>query len=83
MMGDEEKVSATFPCVSCTNISEEHVGLIQVVGVPRMEGSPVPTIIITETENKVRYFASFSDKTTRGVEKTLRMVAAIKMVDDA
>jgi alkyl hydroperoxide reductase subunit AhpC len=32
---------------------------------------------------KVRYFASFSDSTCRSVEGTLRMVVAIKMVDDA
>ena len=82
MMG-EENVSATFPCVSCPNIGEENFGLIQAVGVPLIEGTPIPTIIIADKQNKVRYFASFSDKTARGVEETLRMVAAIKMVDDA
>ena len=83
MVGEGEKVSATFPCVSCPNIGEEDFGLIQAVGVPLIKGSPIPTIIITDRENKVRYFVSFCDKTARGVEETLRMVAAIKMVDDA
>ena len=32
---------------------------------------------------KVSYFASFSDSTCWNVEGTLRMVATIKMVDDA
>ena len=31
--------------------------------------------MIKDRENNVRYFTSFSDKTARGVEETLRMVA--------
>eukprot|EP00091_Calanus_sinicus_P011219 TRINITY_DN2546_c0_g1_i1.p1 TRINITY_DN2546_c0_g1~~TRINITY_DN2546_c0_g1_i1.p1 ORF type:complete len:231 (+),score=82.00 TRINITY_DN2546_c0_g1_i1:545-1237(+) len=83
MVGKEEKVSARFPCISCPNLGTDDVGLIQAVGVPLVQGFPIPTIIIVDRQTKVRYFASFSDSTARSVEETLRMVAAIKMVDDA
>ena len=56
--------------------------MIQAIGVPLVHGSPIPTIIIMDRHYKVRYFASFSDSTGRSVEETLRMGAAIKMVDD-
>ena len=83
MVGKGEKVSATFPCISCPNLGADDVGLIQAVGVPLVNGFPIPTIIIVDKQSKVRYFASFSDSTCRSVEETLRMVAAIKMVDVA
>ena len=83
MVEKGEKVSATFPCISCPNLGADDVGLIQAVGVPLVQGFPIPTIIIVDRLDKVRYFASFSDSTCRSVEETLRMVAAIKMVDDS
>ena len=42
MRGEDEMVSATFPCVSCPNIGEENFGLIEAVGVPLIEGTPSP-----------------------------------------
>lgn len=83
MVGKEENVLATFPCISCPNLGADDVELIQAVGVPLVQGFPIPTIIIVDRQTKVRYFASFSDTTARSVEETLRMVAAINMVDDA
>ena len=81
MVGKGEKVSATFPCISCPNLGADDVGLIQAVEVPLVQGLPIPTIIIVDRLTKVRYVASFSDSTARFVEETLRMVATIKMVN--
>ena len=45
--------------------------------------SPPSSSIIMDRHYKVRYFASFSYITCWNAESTLRMVATIKMVDDA
>ena len=45
--------------------------------------APPSSSIIMDRLYKVRYFASFNDSTCWNVELTLRMVATIKMVDDA
>jgi len=74
---------AKFPCISCQNLGEGDYGLTQALGVPLKDGYPVPSIILTDREDKIRYFASFSPSIRRSVEETLRMVAAIKMVDEA
>jgi len=79
-----EKNGKTFSAISCISspgIGKEDFGLIQALGVPLVEGSPIPTIIVLDRMKKIRYFASFSDTTKRNVEETLRVVAAIKMVD--
>jgi len=70
--------SAKLPCISCQNL----VGFIQAIGVPLVDGFPIPSIIITDKKNKVRYFASFHYSIGRSVKETFRAVAAIKMVDD-
>jgi hypothetical protein len=74
---------ATFPCISCPYLGADDIGLIQAVGINIVQGFPIPTIIIMDRLDKVRYFTSFSDSTCRSVEETLRMVAAIKMLDDS
>jgi alkyl hydroperoxide reductase subunit AhpC len=53
-VGRGKKVSATFPCISCPNIGADDVGLIQAVGVPLVQGFPIPTIIIVDRQDKVR-----------------------------
>jgi len=47
-----------------------------------VDGFPIPSTIITDKKNKVRY-ASFHDSIVRSVKESLRVVAAIKMLDDA
>ena len=80
MVGKGEKVSATFPCISCPNLGAENIGLIQALGVPLFHGFPVT--IIVDRHDKVRCLAFFSENTARSVQETLRMMAAFKMVDD-
>ena len=58
-------------------------GLIQSLGVPLANGYPIPAIIVTDKEDKVRYFATFQPGVQRSVEETLRVVAAVKEVDEA
>ena len=58
-------------------------GLVQSLGVPLANGYPIPAIIITDREDKVRYFATFQPGVQRSVEETLRVVAAVKEVDEA
>ena len=82
-MGKGGKNAAAFPCISCPGIDEEDGGMVQAFGIPLLQGSPIPTIIICDKEKKVRYFATFSETTARSVKETLRVVAAIKMVDEA
>merc|ERR1712142_676459 len=70
-------------CISSPGIGDGDFGLIQALGVPLVKGSPIPSIIISDKRNKIRYFASFSDIVPRSPEETLRVVAATKMVDEA
>ena len=58
-------------------------GLVQSLGVPLANGYPIPAIVITDKEDKVRYFATFQPGVQRSVEETLRVVAAVKEVDEA
>ena len=37
----------------------ENGGLVQSLGVPLVNGYPLPAIIVTDKEDKVRYFATF------------------------
>ena len=74
---------ARFPIISCLNLGHDDYGLIQAIGVPLKDGYPTPSIIITDRDDKVRYFASFSATVRRNVEETLRRLAAIKMIDEA
>ena len=83
LLEDEEKNVVTFSCISSPELGKENAGLIQALGVPLVEGSPIPTIVISDRKNKVRYSASFNSNIPRSVEETLRVVAAIKMVDEA
>jgi len=78
----KEENFVTFSCISSPELGKENAGLIQALGVPLVEGSPIPTIIISDRKNKVRYSASFNPNIPRSVEETLRVVAAIKMVDE-
>ena len=61
----------------------ESGGLVQSLGVPLANGYPIPAIIVTDKEDKVRYFATFQPGVQRSVEETLRVVAAVKEVDEA
>ena len=61
----------------------ESGGLLQSLGVPLANGYPIPAIIVTDKEDKVRYFATFQPGVQRSVEETLRVVAAVKEVDEA
>jgi len=70
-------------CISSPGIGDDDFGLIQALGVPLVKGSPIPSIIISDKKNKIRYFASFSNIVPRSPEETLRVVAATKMVDEA
>jgi len=83
LLEEEEKNFVSFPCISSPELGKENAGLIQALGVPLVEGSPIPTIVISDRKNKVRYCASFNPNIPRSVEETLRVVAAIKMVDEA
>ena len=58
--------------------------LVQSLGVPHLvNGYPMPAVLVTDKEDKVRYFATFQPGVKRSVEETLRVVAAVKEVDDA
>merc|ERR1712142_1290094 len=70
-------------CISSPGIGDGDFGLIQALGVPLVKGSPIPSIIISDKKNKIRYFASFSDIIPRSPEETLRVVEATKMIDEA
>merc|ERR1719187_1935464 len=83
LLEKEEENFVSFPCISSPELGKENAGLIQALGGPLVEGSPIPTIVISDRKNKVRYYASFNSNIPRSVEETLRVVAAIKMVDDA
>jgi alkyl hydroperoxide reductase subunit AhpC len=72
-----------IPCVSDQHLGKEDYGLIQAMGVPLVDGYPLPSIIITDREEKVRYFATFRPDMTMSVEETLRVVAALREVDSA
>ena len=61
----------------------ESGGLVQGLGVPLANGYPIPAIVVTDKEDKVRYFATFQPGVQRSVEETLRVVAAVKEVDEA
>ena len=61
----------------------ESGGLVQSLGVPLANGYPIPAIVVTDKEDKVRYFATFQPGVQRSVEETLRVVAAVKEVDEA
>ena len=56
---------------------------MQSLGVPLANGYPIPAIIVTDKEDKVRYFATFQSGVQRSVEETLRVVTAVKEVDEA
>ena len=57
-------------------------GLVQSLGVP-LGNYPLPAVLVTDKEDKVRYFATFQPGVQRSVEETLRVVAAVKEVDEA
>jgi len=83
LLEEKETNFVAFSCISSPELGKENAGLIQALGVPLVEGSPIPTIVISDRKNKVRYCASFNPNIPRSVEETLRVVAAIKMVDEA
>jgi len=83
LLEEKETNYVTFSCISSPELGKENAGLIQALGVPLVEGAPIPTIVISDRKNKVRYCASFNPNIPRSVEETLRIVAAIKMVDEA
>jgi len=83
LLEEKETNFVAFSCISSPELGKENAGLIQALGVPLVEGSPIPTIVISDRKNKVRYCASFNPNIPRSVEETLRIVAAIKMVDEA
>jgi len=83
LLGEKEDNFVNFSCISSPEIGKENAGLIQALGVPLVEGFPIPTIVISDRKNKIRYCASFNPKIPRSVEETLRVVAAVKMVDEA
>ena len=83
LLEEKEENIVTLSCISSPELGKENAGLIQALGVPLVDGFPIPTIIISDRNNKIRYFASFNPKIPRSVEETLRVVAAIKMVDEA
>ena len=56
--------------------------MVQSLGVP-LDNYPLPAVLVTDKEDKVRYFATFQPGVKRSVEETLRVVAAVKEVDDA
>ena len=56
---------------------------MQALGVPLKEGYPLPSIIITDEADKVRYFGTFMPGMDRSVEDTHRIVAALRHVDSA
>ena len=58
-------------------------GLVQSLGVPLVNGYPLPAVLVTDKEDKVRYFATFQPGVKRSVEETLRVVASVKEVDQA
>jgi len=76
-----------FACMSSPELGQENNGLIQALGVPLVECSPMPIettiILISDRKNKVLYCTSFNPNIPRSVEETLRVGAAIKMVDEA
>ena len=84
--------SAKVAVASCQGLRSG--GLIQGMGVPLVDGYPIPSILITDRcaystttlvprEDKVRFFASYRPDTARSAEETLRVVAAIREVDGA
>jgi len=83
LLEEKETNFVAFSCISSPELGKENAGLIQALGVPLVEGSPIPTIVISDRKNKIRYCASFNPNIPRSVEETLRVVAAIKMVDEA
>ena len=86
-LGESAKVSVA----SCRGLKSG--GLIQGMGVPLVDGYPIPSILITDRcvysattlvrEDKVRFFATYRPDTARSAEEALRVVAAIKEVDAA
>ena len=87
-LGEPAKVSVA----SCQGLRGG--GLIQGMGVPLVDGYPIPAILITDRfvffattlvprEDKVRFFATYRPDTARSAEETLRVVAAIREVDAA
>ena len=57
--------------------------MVQSLGVPLVNGYPLPAVLVTDKEDKVRYFATFQPGVKRSVEETLRVVATVKEVDEA
>ena len=80
LLESKEENFVTFFWISSPELGKESAGLVQALGVPLVEGSPIPTIIISDKKSKVRYSASFNPNIPRSVEEALRVVAAIKMV---
>jgi len=68
-----------WPLSSVWNLA----ALCKVFGVPLANGYPLPAIVVTDEEYKVRYFTTFQPVVGRIVEETLRVVAAEKEVDEA
>ena len=80
LASDSDKL---FPCISDLHIGERNsYGLIQSIGIPLVHGCPIPSIILTDRNGKVRYVSSFATSDWFNVSEVLRVVSALKMVDD-
>ena len=62
------------------NISEEIVGVPQYLGVPLIDGYPVPTTFVLDKSGRVRYSESTVPELA-SVEEILRVIRALKTVD--
>ena len=73
-------IEVNFPLVSDMNISEEIVGVPQYLGVPLIDGYPVPTTFVLDKSGRVRYSESTVPELA-SVEEILRVIRALKTVD--
>ena len=62
------------------NISEENLGIPQYLGVPLIDGYPVPTTFVLDKSGRVRYSESTVPELA-SVEEILRVIRALKTVD--
>ena len=75
--------NVNFPLVSDTNIGEDNIGIPQSLGAALFNGYPVPTTVILDRNGMVRYTEATDPEMADGsVEEILRMVRALKMVDE-
>ena len=73
-------IEVNFPLVSDMNISEENLGIPQYLGVPLIDGYPVPTTFVLDKSGRVRYSESTVPELA-SVEEILRVIRALKTVD--